>query len=65
MKTGLEAMRPGLAFRLTEVDVGWQGELAERYGRRIPVLVMEGRELCHYFLDADWLRTMLVEGGAD
>ncbi len=56
MKAELLAFREALGFELTEVDVGWDGALAERYGRLVPVLEKDGAEICHYFLDPDRLK---------
>jgi hypothetical protein len=64
MRAGLLALRPGLDFSLTEVDVGWAGELAERYGQLVPVLELAGREVCHYFLDEERLRAAMAWPGA-
>ncbi len=36
---------------LSIVDVDADAALEERYGDRVPVLVGEGGEICHYFLD--------------
>ena len=45
-----EALRGAGAEGVAEVDVGWQGELAQRYGTRIPVLVRDdGAELAWPF----------------
>ncbi len=41
------------------VDVDARPELEERYGERVPVLVLESVEICHYFLDAERLREVL------
>ena len=59
MKADLLALRPPLEFHLTEVAVGWEGALAEKYGRLVPVLEMAGQEVCHYFLDEERLRAAL------
>lgn len=64
MKAGLLALRPPLAFRLTEIEVGWEGELAEKYGHLVPLLEMAGEEICHYHLDAARLRTILTAAPA-
>lgn len=41
-----EALRGAGVDGVEEVDIGWSGELAKRYGTRIPVLVREdGAEL--------------------
>ncbi|MFA5083265.1 MAG: glutaredoxin family protein [Hydrogenophilaceae bacterium] len=60
MRAGLQALQAQLGFALTEVDVGWEGGLAERYGRLLPVLEVAGREVCHYFLDEERLRAALA-----
>lgn len=60
MKAGLLALRPGLGFVLKEVEVGWEGELADKYGHLLPVLELSGREVCHYYLDAERLRDALA-----
>lgn len=56
MKAELRPFRDELGFILNEVEVGWDGELAERYGQLLPVLVKDGVEVCHYFLDPERLR---------
>lgn len=61
MKADLLALRPPLDFRLTEVEVGWDGELAEKYGNLVPVLELAGQEVCHYFLDEARLRAALAQ----
>jgi hypothetical protein len=65
-----DEMKVGLAFlawepdiRLTEIEVGWEGELAEQYGHLLPVLEVAGQEICHYFLDEDRLREALAAAG--
>lgn len=59
MKAALPALLAGTEYRLAEVEVGWDGALAERYGRLLPVLEYAGAEVCHYFLDADRLHAAL------
>jgi hypothetical protein len=56
MKTDLLVFQGELNFSLTEVEVGWDGPLAERYGQFLPVLEMDGAEICRYFLDPDRLK---------
>ena len=51
MIAALQAMQAQLSFELEVVDVDSDDELAARYGERVPVLMAEGRELCHYHLD--------------
>ena len=56
MKTELLAFQPELGFDLTEIEVGWEGPLAELYGQLLPVLEKDGVEICHYFLDPERLK---------
>lgn len=60
MRAGLAGLRQRLGFTLVEQDVGWDGELAERYGRSVPVLVLDGREVCRHILDAASLTAALA-----
>lgn len=41
------------------VDVDDDAELEARYGERVPVLLHQGVELCHYFLDVAKVRACL------
>ena len=63
MLAALEALRgePGIAFFDIEVvDVDADPALEAKYDELVPVLVDgEGRELCHYFLDAARVREYL------
>ena len=56
MKAELMEFRKELDFALVEVEVEWEGELAKRYGQLLPVLVKDGVEICHYFLDPERFR---------
>ncbi len=63
MLAALESMRgePGLPdFELVVFDVDADPELEARYDELVPVLADgDGRELCHYFLDAAKVREYL------
>jgi thiol-disulfide isomerase/thioredoxin len=48
-------------FTIRMVDVDASPELEARYGERVPVLVHDGDELCHYFLDSAGVRARLRE----
>ncbi|MGE5386707.1 MAG: glutaredoxin family protein [Betaproteobacteria bacterium] len=43
------------------VDVDSDSELEQRFGDLVPVLLFEGAELCHYFLDEAKVRECLAE----
>lgn len=62
MRAGLLAIQDKLGFRLREVDVDSDAELARRYGPLVPVLELDGAEICHYFLDAEALSDRLQRG---
>ncbi len=65
MLADLAPLQVELGFRTTPIEVGWEGPLAERYGKLLPVLCMDRQEICHYFLDVDALRGALrPEGGS-
>ena len=51
MRAALEEVRGTYAFRLREIDIDGDPDLAARYGTLIPVLVRDGEAICHYFLD--------------
>ncbi|WJW76137.1 glutaredoxin family protein [Thiohalobacter sp. IOR34] len=51
MEAELRRLQPEAGFRLEVYDVDRDPAWAERYGRWVPVLEAEGREICHYFLD--------------
>lgn len=52
---------PQLLDDLEWVDVDRSPELAERYGARIPVLVLDGSELCQFQPDRERLREVFGE----
>jgi thioredoxin reductase (NADPH) len=64
MLSALEALRgeAGMAhFEINVIDVDADPELEAKYNELVPVLVDgEGRELCHYFLDAAKVREYFV-----
>lgn len=47
----LHELQARLFFRLEVVDIDSNTELVTRYGERVPVLVADGEEICHYHLD--------------
>ena len=64
MHAALEAHVPHFPFEIERVDVDRDPDLRHRYGARVPVLVFEGEEICHYFLDEPALLARLSGGGA-
>jgi glutaredoxin len=55
----IEAVRAERTFELREVDVALDPVLYARYGERIPVVVVAGREAFEYHVDAAELRRLL------
>jgi glutaredoxin len=42
-------------FDIETKDIDSDPELRERYNTLVPVLAIDGQEVCHYFLDPDKL----------
>ncbi|QWT45696.1 glutaredoxin family protein [Azospira inquinata] len=51
MEAALEPLLAPLGLPVQTVDVDQFPELEERWGELVPVLLHEGQEVCHYFLD--------------
>lgn len=47
------------AFGIDVVDIDADAALVARYGHKVPVLVGENEEICHYFLDEQALAEYL------
>ena len=56
----IEALREeGLRFELREVDIEADEELLAEYLERIPVVAVDGENVCELFCDQDALRARL------
>ena len=55
----LQRMRGELEFELVERDITADERLHRAYFERIPVIALDGRELCDLFVDEDGLRKAL------
>jgi len=51
------AVEAGVAW--DEVDVDTDGDLADEYGDRVPVVLLDGREHAYWRVDAERLRAAL------
>jgi hypothetical protein len=60
MLVALDEMRGEFSFSVDVLDVDADPLLEKKYDELVPVLEFEGRELCHYFLDAAKVREVLV-----
>lgn len=49
-------------FEVEQVDIDTDPELVTSYGTRVPVMTIDGREICQYFLDPDSLKTYFEQG---
>lgn len=47
-------------FEVELVDIDADAALVARYGHKVPVLVGDGEEICHYFLDEHALSDFLT-----
>lgn len=60
MLAALEELRGEYSFTVEVLDVDADSFLEEKYGELVPLLELEGQELCHYFLDAAKVREVLA-----
>jgi hypothetical protein len=63
MRDALARLTAGRDVTVVEIDVDAHPDLEARYGDLVPVLLLGdaqgGRELCHYRLDANAVRSVL------
>ena len=55
----LNALKEELRFELRELDITADEALHRAYFERIPVLELDGEQLCEYFVDEELLRERL------
>jgi hypothetical protein len=63
MRAAVEPLAAAARAHLAVIDVESDPVLLARYDERVPVLVCDGVELCHYRLDEARLREALGLGG--
>lgn len=56
MRLALMALQRELDFNWTEIDIDHDTDLIRRFDTLVPVLELDGEEVCHYFLDEKALR---------
>jgi hypothetical protein len=65
MRVAIEPIAARFGADVIELDVDADAALEERYGERIPVLLLgsplDGIELCHYTLDSTAVQRTLAE----
>jgi glutaredoxin len=55
----LRVLQGEFSFELRELDIDADEELQRAYFERIPVVVLDGEELCEYFVREDVVRERL------
>ena len=63
MEAALEPLAAEFGVDVEVLDVDADLELEKLYDQLVPVLLHDGRELCHYFLDVGKVRDYLSEIG--
>ena len=61
MIAALAAFGAGSRFTLEIVDVDRDPALVARFDELVPVLTLDGREICHHFLDREKVVALLGE----
>jgi glutaredoxin len=61
MRAALEPLAAGFGLPVDVVDIDTDRLLAARYDELVPVLTLDGVELCHYRLDEERVRSALAE----
>ena len=63
MRAALAPLAARAHATVVEIDVDADASLEAKFGERVPVLLqgdIDGRELCHYVLDAERVRAALA-----
>lgn len=60
MEVALQPLLEEFGMSLEVLDVDADPELEARYDELVPVLLLDGVELCHYFLDEPKVRAVLA-----
>jgi glutaredoxin len=55
----LQGMQQEFGFELQEIDITTDDQLHRAYFERIPVVLLDGEELCEYFVEEPALRERL------
>ena len=61
-RAALERVRERMPFELDVIDIRADAGLAERYGERIPVVLVDGKEAWEYVIDERDLESRLDAG---
>jgi glutaredoxin len=55
----LRRLQPEYGFELRELDITTDEELHRRYFERIPVIALDGEDVCNYFVQETLVRERL------
>jgi glutaredoxin len=61
MVAALTTLQPQYGFTMEVVDVDADPDLEARYDRLVPVLTVDGNEVCHHVLDRDKLAAAMAK----
>ena len=62
MLAHLATLRAALGFTVEPIDISHDAALTAAHGSRVPVLHIDGVEICHYFLDEAALKRYFEAG---
>ena len=57
----ISTVHPGSDIRVNMRDIDDDRQWNEKYGKFVPVLVVNGEQVCHYFFDCDEVRLALEQ----
>jgi glutaredoxin len=60
--TALRRLQAELGFEIRECDITGDEELHRAYFERVPVVALDGEEVCEYFVDEPLVRERLESG---
>jgi glutaredoxin len=61
MEQQLAELKDELGFTLKVIDIQGNKDLEEKFGIKVPVLMAEEQEICHYMLDLASLKAHLQQ----
>ncbi len=61
MRLALVALQKNIDFDWVESDIDRDTELIYLYDTLVPVLQFEGKEVCHYFIDEQAIREIVLK----
>ena len=59
MRLALMKLKKSVEFNWVEIDIDRDTDLIRKYEILIPVLSLDGKEICHHFIDEKAIRRLL------